>query len=82
MTILHIEQRKPPFFKKMEIEAYEWFSKKNQMWHIKIQTDRFVYWYSRLTGTKGNAKAMAFYPFYLLQARYIRRCMLILLIMN
>lgn len=54
---------KAPFLQKMEIEAYEWFSKKNQMWHIKIQADRFVHWYSRLTGTKGNAKAMAFYPF-------------------
>jgi GrpB-like predicted nucleotidyltransferase (UPF0157 family) len=54
---------KAPFLQKMEIEAYEWFSKKNQMWHIKIEADRFVYWYSRLTGTKGNAKAMAFYPF-------------------
>lgn len=54
---------KAPFLQKMEIEAYEWFSKKNQMWHIKIQADRFVYWYSRLTGTKGTAKAMAFYPF-------------------
>lgn len=33
------------------------------VWHIEIQADRLLYWYSKLTGTKGNAKAAAFYPF-------------------
>ena len=31
--------------------------------YIEIQTDRFLYRYSKLTGTKGKAKAAAFFPF-------------------
>jgi hypothetical protein len=33
------------------------------IWHIEIQADKLLYWYSKLTGTNGNAKAAAFYPF-------------------
>ncbi len=35
---------------------------KSNPWHIQIQADTLLYWYSKLTGTKGNAKAAAFYP--------------------
>jgi hypothetical protein len=33
------------------------------IWHIEIEADKPLYWYSKLTGTNGNAKAAAFYPF-------------------
>jgi hypothetical protein len=33
------------------------------IWHIEIKADALLYWYSKLTGTNGNAKAAAFYPF-------------------
>ena len=31
--------------------------------YIEIKSDKLLYWYSKLTGTKGNAKAGAFFPF-------------------
>ncbi len=33
------------------------------IWYIEIKADKLLYWYSKLTGTNGNAKAAAFYPF-------------------
>lgn len=30
---------------------------------IEIKADKLLYWYSKLTGTKGRAKMGAFFPF-------------------
>lgn len=35
------------------------------IWYIELQADRLLYWYSKLTGTNGKAKAAAFWPFLL-----------------
>ena len=37
--------------------------------YIEIQADKLLYWYSKLTGTKGNAKAAAFYPFLIITSK-------------
>ncbi len=31
--------------------------------YIEIRSDKFLYWYRKLTGKKGNAKSGAFFPF-------------------
>jgi GrpB-like predicted nucleotidyltransferase (UPF0157 family) len=54
---------KAPFLENMEVESYIWFLKKNSGGYIEISANKFLYWYSKLTGTHGNAKMMAFYPF-------------------
>lgn len=35
------------------------------MFYIKIKANKLLYWYSKITGTRGDAKAGAFYPFLL-----------------
>jgi hypothetical protein len=35
----------------------------NKPFYIEIEATKLLYWCSKLTGTKGNAKAAAFYPF-------------------
>ncbi len=32
-------------------------------WYIEIKATKFLYWYSKFTGTHGGAKMAAFYPF-------------------
>lgn len=39
------------------------------IWHIEIQADGPLYWYSKLTGTNGDAKAAAFYPFLIMTSK-------------
>jgi hypothetical protein len=56
---------KAPFLQKIEQEVYEWYGKTHRLFYIEIEATKFLYWCSKLTGTGGNAKAAAFYPFLL-----------------